>query len=280
MRKTPRKSMLCPNCRRIISADEERCPHCGMAAPGSRWKNNLLTRGWAEDDRLIRLIVFTNIAIFLFSLIISRGGLASGFNPLRMLAPSFRSLALLGATGTLMIRDVGWWTLFSANYLHAGLLHILFNMMAFYQIAPLTTRLFGVYRFFVIYTLSGVGGFLVSCLMGTTVTVGASAALCGLIGAAIYYGKSRGGIFGDSIYRQIGGWAIGIVLLGFFIPQINNAAHIGGMVCGGLTAMLLGYTERSRETMAHRSLAALCMLITLLILLLALYRGLRYGLLT
>jgi rhomboid protease GluP len=279
MRTPPRKSMLCPNCRRIISTDESRCPHCGMAAPGSRWKNNPFTRGWADDDRLIRAIVFTNIAMFLFSIIISRGSLAPGFNPLRMLAPSDTSFILLGATGTLMIREVGWWTLVSASYLHAGLLHIFFNMMAFYQIAPLTIRLFGAYRFFAIYTLSGVGGFLVSCLMGTAVTVGASAALCGLIGAAIYYGKSRGGLFGDSIYRQIGGWAVGIVLFGFFIPQINNAAHIGGMVFGALTAMLLGYTERSRETMAHRTLAALCMLMTLLILLLALYRGLRYGLL-
>jgi rhomboid protease GluP len=280
MQSPARKSILCPNCRRIISTDEARCPHCGMAAPGSRWKNNLLTRGWAEDDRLIRAIVFTNVAMFFFSLIISRGMPASGLNPLRMLAPSVPSLKLLGATGTWMIRDVGWWTLVSANYLHASLLHIFFNMMAFYQIAPLTTRIFGVHRFFAIYTLSGVGGFLVSCLMGTAVTVGASAALCGLIGAAIYYGKSRGGLFGDSIYRQIGGWAIVIVLFGFFMPQVNNAAHIGGMLCGGLTAMLLGYTERSRETMAHRSLAALCMLLTLLILLLALYRGLRYGLLT
>jgi rhomboid protease GluP len=280
MSNAPNKSMLCPNCRRIISADEARCPHCGLAAPGSRWKNTLLTRGWTEDDQLIRIIIFTNIAMFLFSLIISGGMPGSGFNPLRMLTPSFRGLTLLGATGTLMIRDVGWWTLVSANYLHAGLLHIFFNMIAFYQIAPLTTRFFGVYRFFIIFTISGVGGFLVSCLIGTPVTVGASAALCGLIGAALYYGKSRGGIFGDSIFRQIGGWAIGIILFGFFIPQINNAAHIGGMACGGLTAMLLGYTERSRETMVHRYLAALCMLITLLILLLALYRGLRYGLLT
>jgi rhomboid protease GluP len=279
MRNGPRKSMLCPNCRKIISADEARCPHCGMAAPGSRWKNNPLTRGWVEDDRLIRAILFTNIALFLFSLVISRGSLMSGFNPLRMLAPSFRGLALLGATGTVMIRDVGWWTLVSANYLHAGLLHIFFNMVVFYQIAPLTTRLFGVPRFFIIYTLSGVGGFLVSCLMGTTVTVGASAALCGLIGAVLYYGKSRGGAFGESVYRQIGGWAIGIILFGFFIPQINNAAHIGGMACGALTGMLLGYTERSREAMAHRALAAVCMLVTLLILLLAVYRGLRYGLL-
>lgn len=273
-----RKSMLCPNCRRIISADEARCPHCGIAAPGSRWKNNPFTRGWEVDDRLIRVIIYANIAMFLFSLIISKGIMDSGFNPLRMLSPSTRGLALLGATGTLMVRDVGWWTLVSANYLHGGVLHIFFNMMAFYQIAPLITRLFGAYRFFIIYTISGVGGFLVSFLMRTPITVGASAALCGLIGAALYYGKSRGGFFGDAVYKQIGGWAIAIILIGFLIPQINNSAHIGGMVFGGLTAMILGYSEKSRETMSHRILAGACMMITLLVLLFALFRGIVFGL--
>jgi rhomboid protease GluP len=279
MSNSPRKSILCPNCRRIVSADEPRCPYCGMSAPGSRWKNNLFTRGWGEDDRLIRAILFANIAMFLFSLLISKGIMASGFNPFRMLAPSFRGLALLGATGTLMIRNVGWWTLVSANYLHAGLLHIFFNMVVFYQIAPLSVRLFGAYRFFSIYTIGGVGGFLISCLLGTPVTVGASAALCGLIGAILYYGKARGGSFGNAVYRQIGVWAIAIIVFGFLIPQINNAAHIGGMVCGGLTAMLLGYSEKARETMFHRTLAALCMLVTVMVLLLGLYRGLRFGLL-
>lgn len=279
MRNPSRKSMLCPNCRRLISADETRCPHCGLAAPGSRWKNNPFTRGWGVDDRLIRMIIYVNIAMFLFSLIISRGILGAGFNPLRMLSPSTRGLAILGATGTLMIRNGGgWWTLVSANYLHGGLLHIAFNLLAFYQIAPLITRLFGTYRFFVIFTISGVGGFLVSYLLGTPITVGASAALCGLIGAALYYGKSRGGIFGDAVYKQIGAWAIGIILFGFLIPQINNSAHIGGMIFGGLTAMALGYTEKSRETMVHRILSGTCMIITLLVLLFALFRGVVFGL--
>jgi rhomboid protease GluP len=273
-----RKSMLCPNCRRIVSADEKRCPHCGIAAPGSRWKNNPLTRGWGTGEGLIRLILYANIAMFLFSLVISKGIASPGFNPLRMLSPSTRGLALLGATGTLMVRDVGWWTLVSANYLHGGILHIFFNMMAFYQIAPLITRLFGTYRFFLIYTVSGVGGFLVSVFMGTPITIGASAALCGLIGAALYYGKSRGGLFGDAIYKQIGGWAIGIILFGFLIPQINNSAHIGGMVFGGLTAMILRYSEKSRETAAHRMLAGTCMIVTLLVLAFALFRGLIFGL--
>lgn len=256
--------------------DETRCPHCGIASPGSRWKNNPLTRGWAEGDRLIHIILYVNIGMFLFSLIISKGQMAAGFNPLRMLSPGPRSLALLGATGTLMIRNVGWWTLVSASYLHGGILHIFFNMMAFYQIAPLTIKLFGAYRFFAIYTVSGVGGFLASCLLGTPITIGASAALCGLIGATLYYGKSRGGLFGDAIYKQIGGWAIVIILFGFFIPQINNSAHIGGMLSGALAALVLGYAEKSRETVSHRMLSAACMVITLLVLLYAIMRGLIF----
>ena len=278
MQNSGRKSMLCPNCRRLISADEPRCPHCGLAAPGSRWKNNPLTRGWGSGDQLVRLIIYANIAMYLVSLMISGHIMGSGFNPLHMLSPSTRGLVWLGATGALMIRNVGWWTLISANYLHGGALHIFFNMVALYQIAPLITRLFGPYRFFAIYTLSGVGGFLVSYLIGTPITIGASAAICGLIGAALYYGKSRGGLFGESVFRQLGFWAVAILAFGFFMPQINNSAHIGGMVFGGLLAMALGYTEKSRESVGHRLLAGACMLLTLAVLLFALFRGLFYGL--
>ena len=268
-----RKSMLCPNCRRIVSIDEPRCPHCGISSPGSWWKNNPLIRGWGSGEQLIRLIIYTNIGMYLICLMVSKGATGFGLNPLSLLSPSTRGLVQLGATGTFMIQEAGWWTLISANYLHGSALHIFFNMMAFYQIAPLITRLFGAYRFFIIFTISGIGGFFVSFLMGTQLTVGASAALCGLIGAALYYGKSRGGLFGESIYRQIGGWAIGIIIFGFFFPQVNNAAHIGGMVCGGLSAFALGYSEKIPEKMLHRTLAGATMIITVLILVFALFRG-------
>ncbi|MGD9248547.1 MAG: rhomboid family intramembrane serine protease [Desulfobacteraceae bacterium] len=271
-----RKSMLCPNCRKLISTDEPRCPHCGIKTPGSRIKNNPLTRGMGSGEQLVRAIIYANVAIFIFSLLISKGNPAGGGNPLGMLSPSTRGLAVLGATGTLMVKEVGWWTFISANYLHGGVLHILFNMMAFNQIAPLITRLYGTYRFFTIYTISGIGGFAVSYISGIPITVGASAALCGLIGAAIYYGKSRGGLFGQTIYKQIGGWAMGIVLFGFMIPQINNSAHIGGMVFGALCGYFLGYHEKSREKMPHRILAGVCMVITLLVLLWVILRGVVY----
>lgn len=269
-----RKSILCPNCRKLISADEPRCPFCSIKTPGSRLKNNPLTRGWGQGEQLVRVIIFVNVGMFIFSLLVSRGIMTGGLNPLSMLSPSTSGLVELGATGT----DMGWWTLVSANYLHGGVLHIFFNMMAFNQIAPLITRLYGTYRFFTIFTVSGIGGFVISYLSGISITVGASAALCGLIGAAIYYGKSRGGVFGQTIYKQVGGWALGILLFGFMIPQINNSAHIGGMVFGALSAYLVGYHEKKRENAAHRIAAAACMIVTILVLLLSLWRGVLYWL--
>ena len=278
MNRPARKSMLCPNCRKLISTDEPRCPHCGIRSPGSRLKNNPLTRGWGSGERLIHLIIYTNVAMFIFSLLISKGFGGGGFDLLRFLSPSPRAFGALGATGKWMVDQLGWWTLISANYLHVGAMHIFFNMLALYNIGPLITQLFGTYRFFAIYTISGVGGFLASYVIGINSTVGASAALFGLFGAAIYYGKSRGGVFGETIYKQIGGWAIYFIILGFLVPQINNSGHIGGLVSGGIIAFLLGYNEKKRESAGHRILAGGCMVVTLLILLWMLVRGMRFWL--
>jgi hypothetical protein len=127
-------------------------------------------------------------------------------------------------------------------------------MLALRQISPLVIREYGTHRMTIIYTLSGVCGFLVSYLAGVGFTIGASAAVCGLIGAALYYGKRRGGVYGHAVYRQVGGWALGIVLFGLVIPGINNWAHGGGMAAGILVGLLSGYHERKKENMLHRLL--------------------------
>jgi rhomboid protease GluP len=234
-------------------------------------------RGWGSGEQLVRLILFTNIGMYLLSLIINPRNLGIGYNPFSFFSPSMDSLAVLGATGTWLIKtSLDWYTLISANYLHGSILHIFFNLLALHQISPLITQIFGPYRYFLIYTLSGVGGFLVSYFAGVPITIGASAALCGLIGAALYYGKSRGGVFGNAVYKQIGGWALGILLFGFLVPRVNNWAHIGGMIFGALTAMVAGYQEKIRENQTHRLLAGACMIITALVLLFSSLRGLLF----
>jgi len=262
-----RNSILCPNCNKLISADERVCPYCGAAHPGSWWKGLGWTRSWLAPDQAIRLLISVNVGVYVISLLLDPLGLGLSANPLALLSPSDRALLLLGASGTFPIDRLGrWWTLVSANYLHGSILHLLFNMIALRQIGSLVVEEYGVYRTYILYTGGGVAGFLVSYLAGIHFTLGASAAVCSLIGAALYYGKTRGGVYGQVVYKQILGWVIGLFLFGFLVPGINNWAHGGGLLGGILLALLLGYRERREENLTQKSVAVACMVLTLGIL--------------
>ena len=227
-----------------------------------------------DTDQLLMAIIYTNVGLYILSMLLNIRGSSLSINPLTMLSPDNRSLLLLGATGTIPIDSFGrWWTLVSANYLHGSILHILFNMFALRQIGYLVIEEFGTYRMFIIYTLGGIAGFLLSYLVGVPLTIGASAAICSLIGAVLYYGKSRGGAYGQFIFRQIGGWALGIFLFGFLVPGINNWGHAGGMLGGAILGLLLGYQERRKENLLHKLLAGLCMIVTVVVLAWAIASG-------
>ena len=272
-----RNSLLCPNCRRLISANEDSCPYCGLKNPDSWWKNNIWVRARYDTDSVTKAIIGINVIMFILSIIIDPGKSAMALSPFQFLSPSNRSLILLGATGAYPIDNLHrWWSLLSANYLHGGLLHILFNMLVFRQLAPLAANEFGLNRMITIYTGSGVAGYLLSYVIGIPFTIGASAAVTGLMGAIIYYGKSRGGHYGQAIYSQVGVWAIAIFVFGFLVPGINNWGHGGGMLAGALLGYLLGYTERKKETFFDRIAAALCIGTTLLVLTYAVITALYY----
>lgn len=259
-----RNSMLCPNCRWLISIDEARCPHCGLHNPGSRWKNFSHGAGLFAADRILTNIISLNVGMYILSILMSPASVGFSGNPLRFLSPGSNSLLLLGATGTIPIEQLHrWWSLLSANYLHGSILHILFNMIALWQIGPTVIQEYGAYRMFSIFTVSGVGGFLTSYLAGVPFTIGASAAIMGLIGAGLYFGKSRGGAYGQVIFRQMGGWVIGIFIFSFLVPGINNWAHGGGLLCGAAAGFLLGYREKGEESYYHRLLGVICAVVTL-----------------
>lgn len=240
-------------------------------------KNNPFSRSLSKENWLVKALLGINIVMFVLSILLNPRNIAFNLNLLSFLAPDSDSLLLLGATGTIPIDRFGrWWSLLAANYLHGGILHLFFNMMAIYQITPLVQREFGRYRFVIIYTIGGICGFYLSYLARVPLTIGASAALCALLGAAIYYGKSRGGVYGQAIYRQIGGWALAILVFGLMVPGINNWAHGGGFVAGVLGGMILGYNDRHPQRRAHRLLAGLCMGLTLLVLLWAVGTAVYY----
>ncbi|MFP4030661.1 MAG: rhomboid family intramembrane serine protease [Desulfococcaceae bacterium] len=272
MTDSSRNSLLCPNCNRLVAKDEPKCPHCGVSRPGAWWKSNPLTRGLGQGDLVIRGIIVVNVAFFAVSLLL--WPVTPNFmNPLRAFAPSSESLFFLGATGTIPIAQDGrWWTLVSAGFLHGSLLHIIFNMLAFRQLGALVIHTFGVYRMVTIYLVTGVLGFLASYLAGVAFTIGASASVCGLIGASLYYGKSRGGSFGEAVFKQTSGWLVGLFLIGL-MPGINNWGHGGGILAGILAGFFLGYTERRREGITDKLLALTCALVATGVLAYALTTG-------
>jgi len=261
-----RKSILCPNCRKLISMDEPACPYCGLVRPGLHNSAGIIRKIFLGSDP-IRTIIYINIAFYVLSLLLDPAGILAGGGMFSFLSPSNQSLFLLGATGTIpVIQAHRFWTLISASFLHGGILHIGFNMMALYQLGPFVLREFGFHRFINLYIITGVCGFAASVLFGVFFTIGASASICGLIGAIIYYGKSRGGSYGEAIYKEAMGWIVGLIFFGFIFSGINNWAHGGGILSGIFLAFLMGYNDNKQESAWSKILAYACILLTAAIL--------------
>jgi rhomboid protease GluP len=274
-----RQSILCPNCRKLISTSEPNCPYCGTAKPGAWYKNNAWTRDIRDPNQMIKIIIAINVGMFIISILYSPKAATLSPNPFTFLSPSGPSLEMLGATGFVPIDEYRrYWTLISANYLHGGILHILFNMIAFRQLASIVAREFGLYRMFAIYTLSGVFGYWISYVFEVYWTIGASAAVCGLVGAILYYGKSRGGIYGKTLYKQISIWVVFLFVFGFVVPGINNWGHGGGILAGVALGFMLKYQEKRKETLFHKTLAGACALVTVMVLIWAISSAVYYQL--
>jgi len=212
---------------------------------------------------LFQGMVAINTLFFAASLILSGKDLQLSINPFTALSPATNVLIYLGASGTIPIDQYHqWWSLLTANWLHGSLLHIIFNMTALWQIGELITAIYGMHRMFIIYTLSGIAGFYLSWLAGVSVTIGASAAICGLLGAGFYFGRSQIGTPGKVVAKMASGWILSLVIFGMAIPNINNWGHGGGFAAGLFLGWILGYNEKEKEGRVCALLSYLLMIIT------------------
>ncbi len=263
------RAILCPSCKRLISANAEECVHCGMKNPNLWGLGGALRKIFGGQITFIPMITAVCIVYYALSLLVDPRNikLALGFD---FLGPSNNSLLNLGAAGTIPMKIGNWWSLITAIYLHGGALHIFFNLYWLQQLGPPLEEFFGVSRTFIIFTVAGVLGFLFSNFFAIPFTIGASGSNFGLLAALIYYGRKRGGTFGQAIYRQVGQWAIVLFAMGFLFPGINNWAHAGGFVGGWVAAALLGFSEIKPENRLHLLLALAALAVTALAFLLAL----------
>jgi len=230
-------SVICSSCGVLVGVNDDKCYNCGRRNPGL-WGFAPLLRSLGRDLGFIPFVMGTCIVVYVLTLIAS-GGMMNQVSPLSFLGPSPAALLLFGESGAIPIFVYHrWWTVLSAAWLHAALLHILFNMMALRQLGPPTAEFYGPGRTVIIYTVGAVAGFaLSSCaavyfpalpfLRGSFYTVGASASISGLIGALMYYGRSTGSEIVRAEAMRI---VILLVVYGFIISVINNYPHAGGFL--------------------------------------------------
>ncbi|MGH8579107.1 MAG: rhomboid family intramembrane serine protease [Gammaproteobacteria bacterium] len=145
----------------------------------------------------------------------------------------------MGANAPSLVHEGQWFRLVAANFLHANEVHLGVNALALLSLGALLERLMGWQRFFTVYMCSAIGGALASTLAGKALfSVGASTALFGLLGAlAVLNWRFRRKLPGG-FYQPLRWWLfiIGINLaLPLLMPQIDMAAHAGGLAAGVLT---------------------------------------------
>lgn len=258
-------SVLCRSCRQLVGVNDARCFHCGAAQPGL-WGFAPLVAGLGRDLGFVTLVVWGCSALYLASLAMDPGRI--GMQGLGLLAPSGHAVFVLGASGSVPVFDAGrWWTLLSAGWLHGSALHILFNMLWVRDLGPVTAQLYGPSRAAIIFFGASVTGFVASSsvgqflpflpgpLGGGHLTLGASAAIFGLLGAMIYYGRRAGSqALGDHALR----YAIILGVMGFVLPGVDNWAHGGGFAGGYLLARWLDPLIPERP---HHFLLALALVV-------------------
>jgi rhomboid protease GluP len=258
-------SVICSSCGVLVGVNDATCYNCGRRNPGL-WGYAGTLRRLGQDLGFVPLVSGATVVLYVLSLLLSRSGIQM------MLAPSTEVLFLLGASGAVPVFGFGrWWTVLTAGWLHAGVLHVLFNVLWIRQLGPAVADLYGPGRMVVVYTLAGIAGFALSSvagaylywmplpfLRGAQFTVGASAPIFGLLGALVYYGRRTG----SSHVSQAGlQYALMLGVFGLIMPGIDNYAHAGGFLGGYVAGLVLDPLKPERAD--HLALAIACLVVTL-----------------
>jgi len=194
-----------------------------------------------DEPMLSYILLALNVIVFLIDTLTAWSGLGYGQVGL---------LTLLGAKSNASILQGQYWRLLTPMFLHAGILHLVFNGYFLYRIGPWVERHFGTARFAAIYFLSGIGASLASFALNLNPAVGASGALFGLIGAMLpmlYINRdliaNTRSLIGNIIMTIVFNLLIGLS------PGIDNWAHIGGLICG----LTLGWLTSPRLAIRERT---------------------------
>lgn len=156
---------------------------------------------------------------------------------------SNKAYLLLGANLKVLVKSGQVYRLITYAFLHGGLVHLITNMYSLYIIGSQIENNYGKLKFIFIYLVSALTGGLLSALFNNNISIGASGAIFGLLGALVYFGFHFRLYLSDALKTRIVPVILINLLIGFMITDIDNACHIGGLIGGYLAAMAVGIPE-------------------------------------
>ncbi|MBK5306538.1 MAG: rhomboid family intramembrane serine protease [Frankiaceae bacterium] len=220
------------------------CPECVADGAKSIRQPRTAFGGRVSTDvgRVTTTLIAINVAVFLVSIAVPDLNLRFG-NLAVGLSPTFE---LIG------VAQGQYYRLLTSAFLHAGILHILFNMFALAQIGPVLENALGRARYLALYLLSALGGSVAAYLLAPPgqPSVGASGAIFGLFGAYYVVVRRLGGDTGQIVVLL----AINLVIT-FTVPNIDWRAHLGGLATGAALAAAFAYTPRGPRQAALHAVA-------------------------
>jgi membrane associated rhomboid family serine protease len=232
---------ICPDCMTPTPVGM-RCPECARQKTKVRTAVTL-----TGDPQLTYVLIAINVIAFL-AMTLSGGGLDGRGGSV------FRNGALYGPA----VQAGDWWRIITAGFLHSGVLHLAFNMYFLYFIGQLLEPAIGKLRFGLIYFVSLLGGSFGALLLSpNAVTVGASGAVFGLMGAAILAMRARGV---DPMQSGLGVTLLLNLGITFLIPNISIGGHIGGLLAGGIVGYLL-FEVADRRRSSVTPVLAVCVVL-------------------
>jgi rhomboid protease GluP len=256
---------MCPSCRAFISGSDRLCPYCeaplGARAIDRRMPGEILGGLIPHARFTTTMILLVNGGLYLATTLYSmRAG-----NESALMGIDSRTLFDFGAKYREAIFLGQWWRLVTAGFLHGGIMHILMNSWALFDLGAQVEEVYGTSRLIVLYFLSTVFGFLASTWWSPVISVGASAGIFGLIGAMIAMGMRHQSVLGSHVKALYIRWAIYGLLFGL-LPglAIDNAAHLGGLAAGFGVAYVAGLPRVGSAAVEKfwRLAAVICILLT------------------
>jgi rhomboid protease GluP len=186
---------------------------------------------WPVTTTLIAL----NVAAYAVTAVLSQNLFSSNIYVLIFLGAKVNSLIAAGE----------YWRLVTCMFLHGGLIHLAVNMYSLYAVGPVIENFFGKKKYLAIYFIAGVCSSGLSFYMTPEVSIGASGAIFGVLGACLVFAvKLKDRIGKEFLTNVITVIAVNL-FLGFSVSMVDNFGHIGGLI-GGIASSLLLFKNKNR----------------------------------